>query len=92
MYFYQIFRLWSAYEGLELVMVWGVSGNSCYYGKAFKFLALNFVGVRKPKAMNGFSPNFQHMFNPRVSKAEYVLGSIWQQLFSMAILLIILTL
>ena len=30
--------------------------------------------------MHGFSPNFQVMFTPRGSRADYVFWSIWQQL------------
>ena len=44
-------------------------------------LVLNFVGVRNPKPMHGFSSNFQDMFYPRGFKVTYVLGIIllpWQ--------------
>ena len=33
-----------------------------------------FVGVPQPKPLHRFSPNFQDMFVPRGSRADYVLG------------------
>ena len=35
------------------------------------------MGVSHRKSMHGFSQNFQDMFNTRVSRADYDLGSIW---------------
>ena len=38
------------------------------------FRVFKFVGVPQPKPLHGFSPNFQDMFTPRGSRADYVLG------------------
>ena len=39
-------------------------------------LVLKFVSIPQPKPMNVFSPNFQGMFTPKGSRADYVWGGI----------------
>ena len=56
---------------------WGYSHTLCRQGG---FSGLKLVGVPQPKHMHGFSQNFQDMFNPRGSRADYVLGVTWQLL------------
>ena len=40
------------------------------------FRVLKFAGVPQPKPLHGFSPNFQDVFTPRGSRADYVLRGI----------------
>ena len=44
---------------------------------AVQAAGIKLVGVPQPKPMHGFPPNFQGMFTPRGSRADYVLGGIW---------------
>ena len=44
------------------------------------FWVVKSVRVSQPKSMHGLSPNFQDMFTPRGSRADYVFGGTWQQL------------
>ena len=57
----------------------GYPATSVAMATLLKFSGLKVVGVPQPKPLYGFSPNFQDVFTPRVSRAE-VFGGIQRQL------------
>ena len=76
--FHHIFKTCLTKGDLELIKFWGVSGNGCCHGNAFNiFGVVNAVAVSQSKLYMDFSSNFQDVFYPRGSRADYVLGGIW---------------